>query len=203
MGAACAPADSAKAAVATAGKPLRRRREGRREKKMTHETWDKYIEPVLNAALVALFLWMLFMCAGCAGNDPALLSAVNSNGAKLVELDAWLELNADITAGFKNDFQGWFEGMTNTINDRHSENAETLNRQFADIKGEIGSVSQSIRDFRGTQNVGWFSGGGIWVALVAVAAFYLIPSPLQRRRKSPIRKYKEQLVENHFAKKST
>jgi len=117
---------------------------------------------------------------------------VKSNGAKLAEVDAKLDVNADVTAGFKNDFQGWFEGMTNTLNDRHSETAETLNRQFADLKAEVGSVRQSMRDFRGTQNVGWFSGGGLWATLIALgllavlAMALLVPSPLQlKRRRKP------------------
>jgi len=138
-------------------------------------------------AIFALLCGLTVLLAGCA-HKPALVAAGETD--RLALLDAKIDTAVEATAGLHNDFANWFDNMQIDLDDRHrevldvKEGTAELNRQLLEIGVAVGEVRQEIGKFQGVQNTGWFSGGGFWAALVAVAAFFLlVPSPLQRKRK--------------------
>jgi len=91
-------------------------------------------------------------------------------------------------AGLNNKFDHLVEFQSAMRDDlkQYHEEGSTQDKRLATLLDEVtvegGAVNQRVGEFRGQQNVGWFSGGGLWAAVVAVAAFFLLHEARAARR---------------------
>jgi len=165
---------------------------------MTHEHRLRPAACATSTAVAAVFAWMSICLSGCAAKDNAAMVGLNNKFDHLIEFQSSMrdDLRQYHEEGSKQD-----KRMATLLDTVHIEigsaavklaelhtTARDMSAKVAEIKTDVGAVRQQFGSFKGKQNVGWFSGGGLWAALVAVAAFYLIPSPLQRRSRKTGRK---------------
>jgi len=123
---------------------------------------------------------VLLCLSGCAASESPVMTGLNNKFDRLVEFKSRMrdDLKQYNEEGSEQDKR------IATLLDTVRADIGVASAKVAELRTHLGAVSQQFGQFKGKQNAGWFSGGGFWAALVAVSAFYLIPSPLQRRRKN-------------------
>jgi len=142
--------------------------------------------------MVLVLSALCIVLAGCAARDNAAMAGLNNKFDHLIEVDARMrdDLKQYHEEGSRQDKRVF--SLLDTVSARVGSvegkitglhaSARDVDARLADLDTAVGTVRQRIGDFRGQQNVGAFSGGAVWVSLVAVAAMFVFHETLSARR---------------------